>query len=106
MGVKGLTCDFAFCCLVVGLFGLTVGVGDVAKAVGFGCLVCPFAQYECVLHAVGYGEHMDDERHVGYAEVAVGAFPKTILDVATVSDESGCCADAVSIEHKLVGVAQ
>lgn len=92
-----------FCYLVVGLFGLTVGVGDVAEAVGFGCLACPFAQHEYVLHAVGYGEYMDDERHVGYAEVAVGAFPKTILDVTAVADESSCCADAVPVEHQLVG---
>ena len=91
-----------FCYLVVGLFGLTVGVGDVAEAVGFGCLACPFAQHEYVLHAVGYGEYMDDERHVGYAEVAIGAFPKAILDVTTVADESCGCADAVPIEHKLV----
>lgn len=95
-----------FCDLVVGFFGLTVWVGDVAKAVGFGCLACPFAQCECVIHAVGYGEYMDDESHVGEVEVAFGAFPKTILDIAAVADESGCCADAVPIEHKLVGVAQ
>ena len=91
-----------FSYLVVGLFGLTVGVGDVAEAVGFGCLACPFAQCECVLHAVGYGEYMDDERHVRYAEVAVGAFPKTILDVTTIADESGGCANTVPIEHQLV----
>ena len=86
-----------FCNLVVGIFGLTVGVGDVAEAVGFSSLACPFAQCECVLHAVSYGEYMDDESHVGYAEVAVGAFPKTILDVTTVADESCGCADAVPI---------
>ena len=91
-----------FSYLVVCLFGLTVGVGDVTEAVGFGCLSCPFAQGEYILHAVGYREYMDDESHVWYAEIAVGAFPKTILDVVAVADESGGCSDTVPIEHQLV----
>lgn len=73
-----------------------------AEAVGFGCLASPFAEGEYIIHAVGHGEDMNDDGHVGDAEIAIGAFPKAVLDVVAITDESGCCSDTVPIEHQLI----
>ncbi len=107
MGSEATAGDLAAGDLICGE-GCAVFVGDVTKAVDFGGQLKPADEGVEIgtrfLFCACEADVDDDERHIGYSEMAFGAFPQTELDAAGCVEVVNTCPNSVPLEGCFFGI--